>query len=413
MTSYRIKDVAVINRRSLPEETDPDYRFRYVDIAAVQGGKLSIPAADLTFASAPSRARRLAPPGAVLVSTVRTYLRAIAAVPASSEALVFSTGFAVLEAGDEIDSRYLAYHCHSQPFIGEVVARSTGVSYPAINASDIGLLPIRLPSLEEQRRIADFLDTATARIDHLAGLLVQQTRLLEERRLRRIAESVFDVAPSERSRRLHSVAEVILGRQRAPQHTTGDHMVPYLRAANVKDGRLDLSDVMEMNFSPTEQEVFALRAGDVLVTEGSGSLSAVGASSVWQGEIPGTVCFQNTLLRMRPRSGLADGAFLEWWARAAFAAREFASIATGANIFHLSAERVRSLPTRFPPLRVQQEIAGRLARETVRIDRFIAMRERQQALLAERRQALITAAVTGQFDVSSASGRNVTEGIAS
>jgi type I restriction enzyme S subunit len=34
-----------------------------------------------------------------------------------------------------------------------------------------------------------------------------------------------------------------------------------------------------------------------------------------------------------------------------------------------------------------------------------------QKRLSERRQALITAAVTGQFDVSTASGRNVTDGV--
>lgn len=188
-------------------------------------------------------------------------------------------------------------------------------------------------------------------------------------------------------------------------------MVPYLRAANVKDGSLDLSDVMAMNFTPDEQRIFALRPGDVLVTEGSGSLKAVGAAAVWTGEMFGTVCFQNTLLRIRPRPGLADGKFLEWWARSTFASGEFASIATGANIYHLSAERVRSLLTRFPNLDEQRRIADHLAAETNIIDRVIATRRRQTELLAERRQALITAAVTGQFDVSTASGRNVTDGV--
>jgi type I restriction enzyme S subunit len=48
-------------------------------------------------------------------------------------------------------------------------------------------------------------------------------------------------------------------------------MVPYLRAANVKDGTLDLSDVKTMNFTPDEQRLFSLQPGDVLVTEGSGA----------------------------------------------------------------------------------------------------------------------------------------------
>jgi type I restriction enzyme S subunit len=50
-------------------------------------------------------------------------------------------------------------------------------------------------------------------------------------------------------------------------------MVPYLRAANVRDGYLDLSDVKEMNFSPAEQSIFALRRGDVLVRSSPGRLN--------------------------------------------------------------------------------------------------------------------------------------------
>src|SRR6476469_684584 len=53
------------------------------------------------------------------------------------------------------------------------------------------------------------------------------------------------------------------------------------------NGYLDLTDVKQMNFTPTEQRVFSLKPGDVLVTEGSGSLSAVGASAVWNDEIEG------------------------------------------------------------------------------------------------------------------------------
>lgn len=117
-------------------------------------------------------------------------------------------------------------------------------------------------------------------------------------------------------------------------------MTRYLRAANVKDGALDLDDVLSMNFTPSEQRIFSLRPGDVLITEGSGSLTAVGASARWSGEMSGAVCFQNTLVRLRALR-LTDSGFLSWWCRHAFASGLFASIATGANIFHLSAERVR------------------------------------------------------------------------
>ncbi|MDG4789216.1 restriction endonuclease subunit S [Micromonospora sp. WMMD1102] len=194
---------------------------------------------------------------------------------------------------------------------------------------------------------------------------------------------------------VRSIAEVALGRQRSPQHAEGPFMVKYLRAANVKDGRLDLSDVMSMNFTPDEQRIFGLKQGDVLVTEGSGSLTSVGASAVWRAENSEPVCFQNTLLRLRPRAGVTDGRFLGWWARSAFGSGLFASLADGANIYHLSAERVRAIRIDLPPLNEQRRIADFLDAETARIDGLIEAQRRVTHLLRERRNVGAIAHITG------------------
>lgn len=174
-------------------------------------------------------------------------------------------------------------------------------------------------------------------------------------------------------------------------------MVPYLRAGNVRDGSLDLDDVKEMSFTPAEQSLFSLKPRDVLVTEGSGSLRSVGASAVWRGEIAGTVCFQNTLLRLRPRSSTTDPRFLAWWCRHAFADGLFASVATGANIHHISAQRVRSLATRTPHLYEQRAIADFLDTETARIDALIAKKRRMIVLLKERFVRVVFDGVTGRL----------------
>src|SRR5438128_832002 len=83
--------------------------------------------------------------------------------------------------------------------------------------------------------------------------------------------------------RLGDRVEITMGRQRSPKHAQGDHVIPYLRAANIKDGELALESILEMNFAPAEQEKFGLRLGDVLVTEGCGSLAQIGASAQWNG----------------------------------------------------------------------------------------------------------------------------------
>jgi type I restriction enzyme S subunit len=61
---------------------------------------------------------------------------------------------------------------------------------------------------------------------------------------------------------------------------------------------------------------------------------------------------------------------------------------------------IRHLPIPVPPLAEQKAITGFLDQETAEIDAFIADQERLIELLGERRSALITAAVTGQIDVT-------------
>ncbi len=188
--------------------------------------------------------------------------------------------------------------------------------------------------------------------------------------------------------RLAQAAEVRLGRQRAPQYEQGDHVVPYLRSANVVDGGLDLTDVKAMNFDPPEQAIFGLADGDVLMTEGSGSAETVGTSAVWRADLPGIVCFQNTLLRVRPRSGVTDGRFLAWWARHAHASGQIAAVSSGANIQHIGSDGLKDLRIHVPELEEQRRIADFLDDRVARIDQIITARRTQIDYIRESASAI-------------------------
>lgn len=310
--------------------------------------------------------------------------------------MAFNQGCKGLEPTEAVDVRFFRYQLSTMT--EDLQSRGLGSTFLELSADALASTPIVVPALQEQRAIADYLDTETSRIDTLITKKRRMIELLEERRHTAIRHALQSARQQGERRPLRAYADVQLGRQRSPQHAEGPHMTAYLRAANVKDGILDLSDVKSMNFTPTEQERFALREGDVLVSEGSGSLSAVGASAVWNGEINGTICFQNTLLRLRPRSS-TDPRFLAWWCRYAHTDGLFASIATGANIYHISAERVRSLRMNYVVPSEQRAIADHLDTETARIEALIESTHEVIALLSERRQALITAAVTGELHI--------------
>lgn len=302
---------------------------------------------------------------------------------------------AVLIPQPNCDPRFLWYLVNDENFW-----EKGGTAQPYIRVPETLGRRVWVPPLEEQRAIADYLDVETARIDSLIGKKQQLIHLLEER-WHAVISRTFATEPAAETRRVAAYAEIVLGRQRSPQHETGEFMRKYLRAANVKAGFLDLEDVKEMNFTPQEAQRFELVPGDILVTEGSGSRSAVGASAVWNGEILGSVCFQNTLLRLRPRSGV-DSSFLGWWAQFAHATGLFAEIAGGANIFHLSAERVRAVPMKKVSASEQKYVVRQLDDFSASSEAAIDALTAQISLIAEHRQALITAAVTGEFTVPGA-----------
>ncbi|GMG97966.1 restriction endonuclease subunit S [Tepidimicrobium xylanilyticum] len=186
----KIKYVSLINNKTLSESTDDDYEIDYIDISSVT----SIGEIDgiqrLNFKDAPSRARRILSKGDTIVSTVRTYLKAIAFIENVQSNLICSTGFAVLTPLSKVVPKYLFYLMRSEKYVNEIVRRSVGVSYPAINASDIGALECAIPNKDEQKYIVEYLDNCTTQIDQLVNDIQTQIQKLKEYRQSLISETV-------------------------------------------------------------------------------------------------------------------------------------------------------------------------------------------------------------------------------
>ncbi|WP_415339851.1 restriction endonuclease subunit S, partial [Clostridium perfringens] len=141
----KIKYITNINQNTLSENQNKDFRFKYVDIGSVNSfGEFGC-LEEMSFEKAPSRARRKIKDGDTIISTVRTYLKAISSFKnIENENIICSTGFAVLTPTNKINSEYLALWVRNQKFINEIVRRSKGVSYPAITAKEIGDIEIIL-----------------------------------------------------------------------------------------------------------------------------------------------------------------------------------------------------------------------------------------------------------------------------
>ena len=186
----RLKHWVGINKTVLPETTNPDFEFRYLEIGAVGTGVLIDEPSTIRFSDAPSRARRIVRNGDTIVSTVRTYLKAVWFAEDVHDDLICSTGFAVLTPRQETAPKFVSYLAQSNAFTDRVTAESVGIAYPAIAESRLSSFHVCVPPLAEQTAIVEYLDKVTADIDAAIARARRHIELLHEYRTRLIADVV-------------------------------------------------------------------------------------------------------------------------------------------------------------------------------------------------------------------------------
>jgi type I restriction enzyme S subunit len=180
-----------LNASTLGEKTSPDFEFRYVDIGSVQTGRLAKELERIRFEGAPSRARRVLRRGDTIISTVRTYLKAIWYVNEDADDLIASTGFAVLTPSKSVEPEYLGYVIQSSAFVNRVAANSIGIAYPAIAETVLGRFPVALPpTVDEQKAIVAHIKTESAPLDDAITRTEEEIKLIREYRDRLIADVV-------------------------------------------------------------------------------------------------------------------------------------------------------------------------------------------------------------------------------
>jgi type I restriction enzyme S subunit len=105
-------------------------------------------------------------------------------------------------------------------------------------------------------------------------------------------------------------------------------------------------------------------------------------------------------------------AYIEAFLSSSDFVRQIDLLKTGSTIQHFGSMHLSQVKVPLPPLDQQRTVASELEIVNEQTRSIRKLIERQVSLLMQRRQALITAAVTGQIDVSTASGRGVTDGMA-
>ncbi|MEH8016524.1 restriction endonuclease subunit S [Rheinheimera muenzenbergensis] len=193
---------------------------------------------------------------------------------------------------------------------------------------------------------------------------------------------------------VEQLGNVQLGRQRSPNKVGKANPTLYIRAANITEAGVDLNDVLEMEFSETEKETFALKFGDVLLTEASGSPQHVGRPAIWK-HTEGLYCFQNTVLRFSPQGISSEYAFYSFLAMQKLGV--FSKLSGGVGINHLSAGKFSRLPVPLPPAAEQIALNDCIEECFAKCDELKIHIVHSLKQSAAQRQNILRAAFAGQL----------------
>lgn len=168
----RLREISQIDKKSLNNSTNKDYKFNYISLSDINNGKIKTELSIYKFENAPSRARRVIKKSDILLATVRPNLQAFAYIENEVTDTIVSTGFAVISSDNcKVNSKFVYYNLFSHNISGQIYSLVVGSNYPAINSSDVKNLNIPLPPLPEQEAIAQILSTWDEAIQHTQQLL--------------------------------------------------------------------------------------------------------------------------------------------------------------------------------------------------------------------------------------------------
>lgn len=378
--------------------------IRPVDMSATKG-VLHVGSLLRTSPEIAARYKRSALRAADVVLTIGPSYGKVMIVPPELSGANLTQGTARLAPAENVDAAWMYWALQGQTARDHWDLSVSGATFAALNLGPLGETPMPVLPRARQRRIADFLNDQVAHIDNIIAARSAQARSLEVAKIAQL-DATFTVGAGPFVRlalfaRVQSGITVDGGRE-----ADKGVEVPYLRVANVQSGSLDLSEVKSIPVTPGHVARFLLRSGDVLMTEG-GDIDKLGRGTVWRAEIPGAI-HQNHVFAVRVDQDRLLPEYLAY-ATACTYARDYFEL-TGnktTNLASTSATKVLDMWLPFRDIDDQQKVVAQVQAHEDWARTAASQLKSSIERFGELKRSLITAAVTGEFDVSSADGSRV------
>ena len=309
-----------------------------------------------------------------------------------------STELIVMRPRRSVDDRWLAYLAQSDLLVEWAIATSEGVKMPRTSWEKLRLLRIDPPTKAEQHAIADYLDDETARIDKVVHVRREVARLHAEHARTAMAEAL---AGEPRARLATVLSSIEQGWSPSAADATrqDDDAWAVLKLSAVTGGTYSPQFHKVLDEPPGANKKYEVRKGDLLLTRAN-TPELVGDVAFVR-ETPQHLLLPDLVYRLSFLRDRTDGSYLSYALRAVEVRGQLSAVARGSSqsMVKLRSEDIRDLRVPLPSLRRQRELAAecdRIAGRSADTQRAMLA---QIDLLLERRQALITAAVTGQLEI--------------
>ena len=331
-------------------------------------------------------------PGDLVFNKLRTWQGAIGI---SAYDGIVSPAYFVLRARGPLDVRFYHHLLRSSAWVQELkrVSKYMPPNQNDISWDDLRQILVPVPPLSTQIAIAHYLDAETARFDTLIDKRQRMTDLLDERASSMTTDLIWS-GTSWTSVRLKHVAGVPTSGNRDHSNFTFDEEgVKCLRGLNVKPNRLELDGVMRISAADHHSlSETALYEGDIVIVRSGLAGSAVAIPS----GIGPCNCVDLVVVR---RCANLDPMYLQFVINSAKIQEHVRARRAGAILNHFNAVDAGDIEVPLRPLEDQIRIGSQVASVMEKTQLIIGTLESQVRLLVERRQALITAAVTGQLEI--------------
>ncbi len=322
-------------------------------------------------------------------------MSAVVAEEVEGDLYLNSFCFGFRPTDDRLLPQYLGYAFRADYMRSKLVFLAQGSTRFNISKGRVLDIELPIPPSAEQQKIAAILTAVDDKLD-LIALQISATQTLKQG----LMQTLFtrgagkQVASKWPTVLLHEVAEVRTGVAKGKKGLREPVTLPYLRVANVQDGHIDLREVKDIEVEASQVERYALRAGDVLMTEG-GDFDKLGRGDVWKGQI--SPCLhQNHVFAVRPDASKLNSYYLAAFAGSAQGRQYFLGCAKRTtNLASINSSQLKAFPVLLPPLEIQQYIADANDAANSKIATLTTQQTHYQSL----KRGLMQKLLTGQWRV--------------